>query len=100
MGSEKPRFMKGSPLSPQVAEESTDVLGEEPGLLERREVTARRHHRPALDVVDAFRPRARRADDLFLEDCGGRGGLVALSGGGWGRCGVAGVRWPLRRMAS
>src|SRR3989442_6031212 len=91
MGSEKPSFMKESPLSSQVAKESADVLGEEPGLLEGGEVAARWHHRPALDVVDALRPRARRADDLFPEVGVGRVQLEAPAIRQWAPGVVPGV---------
>src|SRR5258708_28038432 len=54
----------GLPSSPQRAEEFAQVLREELGLFEGREVSASRHPREAAQVVSALGPLARRQIDV------------------------------------
>ena len=51
------------------AEKLVDLAREQLGLLERREVAAARHRRPAPDVVGARRKGPRRPQDLARELC-------------------------------
>src|SRR5262249_16816707 len=79
-------------------EEGADVGGERFGFLEGREVAASRHDGPALDVVGALGPRARRQEDLARErGVGGRDG-DALALGQRPRAVKARVVRPERRI--
>src|SRR5476649_2281135 len=58
-------YMNNARRSAEAAEKSANVGRERRRLLERREMSARLHRRPAADVgVRAFHPRARRVQDL------------------------------------
>ena len=77
----------------ETLEERADVVGNQPRLLDRREVPAARHRRPARDVVKPFDKGARRcrlATEVMVEDrkggrrldplaCRGREGCQRLS---------------------
>src|SRR5438105_11072323 len=84
---------------PQVPEERPEVGGQRLRLLQRGKVAAGRHHRPAPNVVDAFRPRPRGVEDLAREG-GVRGRHLDPGAVGDGPADVAaGVVRPEGRVA-
>jgi hypothetical protein len=55
-------------MSTHRREEVADIVYEQVGLLERREVAAAWHGRPPSDVVVRIAPMSWRTENLFWED--------------------------------
>src|SRR5687767_12732604 len=66
--------------SSQAPEEAADILGQQAGLLHRREVPAPRHVGPVSDVVHALDPRAGREGRLEREARDAAGNVDSLAG--------------------
>src|SRR5919109_180839 len=58
-----------SSAAAQEPEKGADVLHQLLRLLKGSEMASRRHLGPALNIVDAFRPRTRRCGDFLREAC-------------------------------
>ena len=67
-------------LTSERAKEGADVLGQQLWLLKRRKVATSGHHRPLLEVVEAFSPLPRWLADLVRKAGYGTGHIDALPG--------------------
>src|SRR5262247_150395 len=67
-------------LASERAKEGADVLGQQLWLLKRRKVATSGHHRPLLEVVEAFGPLPRWLADLVRKASYGTGHIDALPG--------------------
>src|SRR4029453_17483667 len=67
-------------LASERAKEGADVLGQQLWLLKRRKMASSGHHRPLLEVVEAFGPLPRWLADLVRKAGYGTGHIDALPG--------------------
>src|SRR6266851_5841125 len=75
-----PHMPRAGTLASERAKEGADVLGQQLWLFKRRKMTTPGHHRPLLEVIEAFGPLPRWLADFVRKAGHGTGHIDALSG--------------------